>query len=102
MSYQEASGDISYLLKIANSSSSSERLKSYAFRQAANYIVDKDPEYAIKLIDKASVIDSKEAWTLNLVKNERIRLNALRSMGLPDDTAVQRLKILEQALNEKY
>ncbi len=97
-----ATGDISYLLKIANSSSSSERLKSYAFRQAANYIVDKDPEYAIKLIDKASVIDSKEAWTLNLVKNERIRLNALRSMGLPDDTAVQRLKILEQALNEKY
>ncbi len=95
-------GDIAYLLKIANSSSSSERLQSYAFRQAANHIVDKDPEYAIELIDKASVIDSKKTWTLNLVKNEKIRLNALRSMGLPDDLAVQRLKILEQALNEKY
>ena len=95
-------GDIGYLLKIANSSSSSERIKSYAFRQAANHIVDKDPEYAIELIDKAAVIDSKKTWTLNLVKDEKIRLNALRSMGLPDDLAVQRLKILEQALNEKY
>ena len=95
-------GDIAYILKIANSSSSSERLQSYAFRQAANHIIDKDPEYAIELINKASVIDSKKTWTLNLVKNEKIRLNALRSMGLPDDLAVQRLKILEQALNEKY
>ncbi len=95
-------GNIAYILKIANSSSSSERLQSYAFRQAANHIIDKDPEYAIELINKASVIDSKKTWTLNLVKNEKIRLNALRSMGLPDDLAVQRLKILEQALNEKY
>ena len=95
-------GDIAYLLKIANSSSSSERLQSYAFRQAARHIVDNDPEYAIELIDKASVIDSKKTWTLNLVKNEKIRLNALRNMGLPDDLSVQRLKILEQALNEKY
>ncbi len=95
-------GDVAYLLKIANSSSSSERIKSYAFRHAANHVVDNDPEYAIELIDKASVIDSKRTWTLNLVKDEKIRLNALRNMGLPDDLSIQRLKILEQALNEKY
>ncbi len=40
---------------------------------------------------------------IKLQQNKKIiRLNALRSMGLPDDLAVQRLKILEQALNEKY
>ncbi|MDY5050315.1 MAG: hypothetical protein SPF17_02750 [Candidatus Mucispirillum faecigallinarum] len=95
-------GDISYLLSIAKSSSTSERIQSYAYRQAARHIVDNDPEYALELIEKAAVIDSKKTWTLNLVKDEKIRLNAVRNMGLPDDLIVQRLKILEQALNEKY
>lgn len=95
-------GDISYLLKIAKNSSYSEKIQSYAFRQAASHIVENDPEYAIELIDKASFIDSKKTWTLNLVKDEKIRLTAIRKMGIPDDLTVQRLKILEQALNEKY
>ena len=90
------------LLSIAKSSSTSERIQSYAYRQAARHIVDNDPEYALELIEKAVVIDSKKTWTLNLVKDEKIRLNAVRNMGLPDDLVVQRLKILEQALNEKY
>lgn len=94
--------NIKYLLSIAKSSSSSQQLQSYAYRQAANFIVDKDPEYAIKLIEKATEIDSKNTWTLNLVKNERIKLNALRAMGLPDDLSSQRLKILEQSLYDKY
>lgn len=95
-------GDISYLLKIANNSSSSLQVQSYAFRHAASHILDKDPGYALKLIDKAAAIDSKKAWTLNLVKDEKIRLNALRNLELPDDISMQRLKILEQALSEKY
>ena len=54
------------------------------------------------IIEKADIIDSKHTWTLNLIKNEKIRLNALRAMGLPDDLSSQRLKILEQSLNDKY
>lgn len=95
-------GNIKYLLSIAKSGSSSEKLQSYAYRQAASHIVDNDPKYAMDLIEKADVIDSKHTWTLNLIKNEKIRLNALRAMGLPDDLSSQRLKILEQSLNDKY
>lgn len=95
-------GDIKYLLKIARNGSNSEQLRSYAFRQAAAHIVENDPKYAIELIEKSDVIDSKNTWTLNLVKNEKIRLNALHIMGLPDDLSTQRLKILEQSLNDKY
>lgn len=94
--------DIKYLLSIANKGSNSQQLKSFAFRQAAAHILDNDPKYAIELIEKADVIDSKNTWTLNLVKNEKIRLNALRAMGLPNDLSAQRLKILEQSLNDKY
>ncbi len=94
--------NISYLLSIAKNSSSSEQVKSYAYRYAAGYIADTDPKYAIELVDKATEIDSKNTWTLNLVKNERIKLNALRAMGLPDDLSAQRLKILEQSLDDKY
>ena len=94
--------DIKYLLSIANKGSNSQQLKSFAFRQAASHILDNDPKYAIELIEKADVIDSKNTWTLNLVKNEKIRLNALRAMGLPNDLSAQRLKILEQSLNDKY
>lgn len=95
-------GDIKYLLSIAKKSTNSEQLRSYAFRQAASHIVENDPKYAIELIEKSDVIDSKNTWTLNLVKNEKIRLNALHIMGLPDDLSTQRLKILEQSLNDKY
>lgn len=95
-------GNISYLLKLAKNTTLSDKLRSYSYRQAANHIVDKDPEFAIKLIDKANIIDSKKAWTLNLVKNEKIRLNAIKALGWPDDLSTQRLKILEQALSEKY
>lgn len=95
-------GNIKYLLSIAKSGSSSEKLQSYAYRQAASHIVDNDPKYAMDLIEKADVIDSKHTWTLNLIKNEKIRLNALRAMGLPDDLSSQRLKILEQSLHDKY
>lgn len=95
-------GNVKYLLSIAKRGSSSEKLKSYAYRQAASHIVDNDPKYAMDLIEKADIIDSKNTWTLNLIKNEKIRLNALRAMGLPDDLSSQRLKILEQSLNDKY
>ena len=95
-------GDVKHLISIAKKGSNSEQLRSYAFRQAAAHIVDNDPKYAVELIEKADVIDSKNTWTLNLVKNEKIRLNALRAMGLPDDLSSQRLKILEQSLNDKY
>lgn len=95
-------GDVKHLIDIAKKNSNSEQLRSYAFRQAASHIVDKDPNYALELIEKADTIDSKHTWTLNLVKNEKIRLNALRAMGLPDDLSSQRLKILEQSLNDKY
>lgn len=95
-------GDVKHLISLAKKGSNSEQLRSYAFRQAAAHIVDNDPKYAVELIEKADVIDSKNTWTLNLVKNEKIRLNALRAMGLPDDLSSQRLKILEQSLNDKY
>lgn len=97
-----STGDVKYLISIAKKGSNSEQLRSYAFRQAASHIVDNDPKYAVELIEKADAIDSKNTWTLNLVKNEKIRLNALRAMGLPDDLSSQRLKILEQSLNDKY
>ncbi len=95
-------GNINYLLSIAKSSSTSEPLRSHVYRQIANHIVDSNPQYALELIDKVSVIDSKRTWTLNLVKDERIRLKAIRNLGLSEELTIQKLKILEQALNEKY
>lgn len=95
-------GNISHLMKIINSSSTSERVKSFAIRLAAERILEEDPKKALKLVEEAVAIDSKKAWTLNLVKDEKIRLRAVRLLGLPDEIISQRLRILEQAIDEKF
>lgn len=94
--------DNSYLMRIINSQSTSDRVKSFVIRLAVENILEDNPKKALKLIEDAVKIDSKKAWTLNLVKDERLRLRAVRLLGLPDDVISQRLKILEQAIDEKY
>lgn len=95
-------GNVSHLMKIINSASTSERVKSFAIRLAAERVLEEDPKKALKLIEEAVAIDSKKAWTLNLVKDEKIRLRAVRLLGLPDEVISQRLRILEQAIDEKF
>lgn len=94
--------NVNYLMKIINAKSTSDKVKSFAIRLAAENILEDNPKKALKLVEEAIEIDSKNAWTLNLVKDERLRLRAVRLLGLPDDVISQRLRILEQAIDEKY
>ncbi|MDE7169284.1 MAG: hypothetical protein K2N67_03710 [Mucispirillum sp.] len=98
----EKTGKINVLTSLAASRNISDRNRSMLLRTAAYAIAEENPSKAYKLAEEASVIDSEYAWTLNLVKNEEIKLKAAEALGKPADTIRQRIRILEQSLDEKY
>lgn len=92
--------DISYILNVTKKRSSSDRIKSIAYRKAALAIMEINPLKAFDYAEKADEIDSKNAWTANLIENEKIKIMSYRLQGKKEDILAERLKILRESIHE--
>lgn len=93
--------NVSAVVSIASSSSSSEAIRSSFYRIAAKALIEKQPSDATKYIEKAKLIDQKYAWTKNLLADEEILFQIYEQAGLNTDIISQRINILRQAIFEK-
>ncbi len=95
--------NISDLQSLAKSSNSSERTKSIAYRMIASILIEKG-EYldAVSNIEYAKEIDSRYAWTSNLLDNERLLLEAYKLMDIDTKIVQERINILESAIINKF
>ena len=93
--------NVNYLLNVAKKKSSSERVKSIAYRKAALAIMEIDPIKAYEYAEKAVEIDSKNAWTANLIEDEKIKIKSYRLQGKKEDILTERLRILQISILEQ-
>ena len=93
--------DIAPLKSLASSASTSDRIRSAAYRVIAKYVMEKEPGEAIKYAEEAKKTDSINAWTKNILADEEIILAASERLGLDTKIIAERINILKQALAEK-
>lgn len=93
--------DTGPLKSLASSGSTSDAIRSSVYRIIAGYLLEKEPEEAIKYAEEAKKTDGRNAWTKNILADEEIILEASGRIGLDTDTIAERINILKQALEEK-
>ena len=93
---------ISQLKSIASSAGTSDRIKSSTYRTIASALISSNPDESIKYIAKAEKIDSKHGWTKNILQNQEIMLEAYKKLGKPTEIITERIKVLKQALGDKF